>query len=320
MLKDRFGREISYLRFSVTERCNFRCAYCSSYKDDAIAKEPPLEDIEFILKGVRTLGFKKVRITGGEPLLRSDIVEIVRIASNVGFEEIVLTTNAYRLKDLAKDLKEAKLTRLNISLDSLRRDVFSQITTVDKLDDVISGIEESIKVGLIPIKINTVLLKGINEEDIVPIANLTKNENIIVRFIELMPVKGNPFFERHFMAFKKAIEILEKEYTLKKIEDSNHEVANYYQIEGFKGKVGFIASISQHFCSSCNRLRLTSTYKIYPCLFSTINIDIKDAVKNRDFELLRSKFESAVFVKPAGHGEIKIGSKEFIENMRELGG
>ncbi|BAL81277.1 GTP 3',8-cyclase MoaA [Caldisericum exile] len=320
MLRDRFGREITYLRFSVTERCNFRCAYCTSYKDDEIAKEPSLSDIEFILKGVYSLGFRKVRITGGEPLLRNDIVDIVRTSKLIGFDEVVLTTNAYRLKDIAYDLKKANLTRVNISLDSLRNDVFLKITTVNKLDDVILGIKEAINVGLTPLKINTVLLKGINEEDLIPISNLAKDNDIIVRFIELMPVKGNSFFERHFMGYKEALKILEKEYTLTKIEDVSHEVAFYYRIDGFKGRIGFITSVSQHFCTSCNRLRLTSTYKIYPCLFSGINVDIKDAVKERDFELLKRRFEEAVFVKPEAHGEIRLGSKEFIENMRELGG
>ncbi|MCI4463328.1 MAG: GTP 3',8-cyclase MoaA [Caldisericum sp.] len=320
MLKDRFGRGIYYLRFSVTERCNFRCLYCTTYKDDAIATEPTLEDIAFVLKGIHSLGFRKVRITGGEPLVRNDIVEIVKTASSTGFEEIVLTTNAYRLKDVAYDLKKANLTRVNISLDSLRNDTFAYITSSGKLEDVVEGIKAALDAGLTPIKINTVLLKGINEDDLISITNLTKDNDVIVRFIELMPVKGNSFFDMHFMSFKEAYSIINKEYHLEKDSDVAHEVARYYKIDGFKGKIGFITAISQHFCSTCNRLRLTSNFKIYPCLFSGMNIDIKDAVKNRDIELLKSKFEDAVSVKPEAHGEIKIGSKEFIENMRELGG
>lgn len=320
MLKDRFGRDIYYLRFSVTERCNYRCLYCNTYKDDAIATEPTPGDVEFILSVARALHFRKVRITGGEPLVRQDIVEIVKTASSIGFEEVVLTTNGYRLKDIADDLKKAGLTRVNISLDSLRSDTFTYITSVGKLTDVVDGVRKVIDVGLTPVKINTVLLKGINEDDLVPIASLAKDNDVIVRFIELMPVKGNSFFDLHFMSFREAFDIINKEFHLVKAPDIAHEVAKYYRIEGFKGKVGFITAVSQHFCSTCNRLRLTSNLKIYPCLFSRINIDIKDAVKNRDSNLLKSKFEEAVYVKPKAHGEIRVGSREFIENMREMGG
>lgn len=320
LLKDRFGRDIYYLRFSVTERCNYRCVYCTSYKDDTTATEPSLEEIAFILNNIRTLGFRKLRITGGEPLIRNDIVEIIKTASSVGFEEIVLTTNAHRLKDLAYDLKRSNLKRVNISLDSLRNDTFTYITSVGKLDDVVEGIKAALNAGLTPIKINTVLLKGINEDDLIPIANLTKDNDVVVRFIELMPVKGNQFFDRHFMSFNEAFNIIKKKYTLEKDYEVLHEVARYYRIDGFRGKIGFITAVSQHFCSTCNRLRLASNFRIYPCLFSGINVDIKDAVKNRDVKLLKSGFEKAVSVKPEKHGEIKIGSKEFIENMRELGG
>lgn len=320
MLRDRFGREIYYLRFSVTEKCNFRCVYCNSYKEDEFVSEPSLSEIEFLLNNIRSLGFRKLRITGGEPLLRNDIVEIVKVASDAGFEEIVLTTNGFRLKDIAEDLKKANLTRVNISLDSLSKSTFAFVTSVDKLDDVMEGIQESINVGLTPVKINTVLLKGINENDIIPIAELTKERDVIVRFIELMPVKGNSFFDKHFMSYKDAVDILMKNFKLTKENDVKHEVAKYYKIDGFRGKIGFITAVSQHFCSSCNRLRLTSTFKIYPCLFSSLHVDIKDAVKNRDGELLKRKFEEAVLIKPESHGEIKINSKEFINNMRELGG
>jgi len=319
LLKDRFNRDITYLRFSVTPRCNFRCVYCSSYSLTDF-EEPTLDEIEFILKVSSQLGFTKVRITGGEPLVREDIVDIVKIAKKANFNEVVLTTNGFRLKEIASELKKAGLDRVNVSLDSLRKETFYEITKVDKFEDVYDGIKKAVEVGFNPIKINTVLLKKINEEDIIPIVELAKDLPITVRFIELMPVKGNTFFDNHFMSYKDAIKIIESKYELKKYKVIEHEVANYYKIEGFKGLIGFITSVSQHFCASCNRLRLTSNFKIFPCLFSSNYISIKDAVKERNEDLLKSLFEEAVYIKPEAHGEIKIGSKDFIENMRELGG
>ncbi len=320
-LVDGFGRKITYLRFSVTPKCNFNCFYCSSKLISGVfVKEFDVEDMDFIFQTVRSLNFEKLRITGGEPLLREDIAEIVRKASLSGFNEIVLTSNGYRLKKLAHNLKNAGLTRVNVSLDTLRKKTFRSITQSDNFDEVFQGLMEAISLGLTPVKINTVLLKNINEDDLVAIASLSLSLPIIVRFIELMPVKGNKIWKEYFLSFKEALEILRKTYKIAEEPKTYGEVADYYRINDSKGKIGFITSVSQHFCYSCNRLRLSSSGKIYPCLFSPKYVDVWDAVKKRNQSDLLESFRKAVEIKPQGHGTISISDDEFIENMREIGG
>ncbi len=321
-LIDRFGRKITYIRFSVTPRCNFNCSYCNSHTaEEDIADEFTTDDIEFLFSIAGKLGITKVRLTGGEPLLRKDIVQIVSSLNKAdNINEIVLTTNGYYLKFLAPKLKRAGLTRVNVSIDTLRRDVFKQITQVDGLKLVESGIEESIKQGLLPVKINVVLMKGINEEDILPIAELSLRYPVIVRFIELMPVKGNSFWKGHYMGFSEALLLIKKVYALETASGAKGEVASYYRIKGSNGKVGFITPVSQHFCAQCNRIRITAAGKIYPCLFSKEYVSIWDAVKARDKFFLEKLIRKSVDIKPKEHGPIEMNDSDFINNMRELGG
>ncbi len=321
-LIDRFGRRITYIRFSVTPRCNFDCIYCSSHiSESAKSREFNIEDIAFLFNTASQLGIKKVRLTGGEPLIRRDIVDVVkRIKANQEIKEIVLTTNGSLLKYLAEPLKKAGLTRVNISLDSMRRDVFKKITKRDNFDNVIEGIKKSVEVGLVPIKVNVVLMRGINEEDVIPIVELSLCYPIIVRFIELMPVKGNNFWRDHYMPFSKALSTIREKYKLIKSEGTKGEVADYYKVVGSKGKVGFITPVSQHFCSNCNRIRITASGKIYPCLFSKEYVDIWDTVKAKRRKELVKLIKRSVEIKPKEHGPIEQNDKVFIENMRELGG
>ncbi len=321
-LIDRFGRKITYIRFSVTPRCNFDCLYCNSHTgEEDVSDEFTTDDITFLFSVAGELGIEKVRLTGGEPLLRKDIVQIVSSLSKAdNINEIVLTTNGYFLKFLAKDLKKAGLTRVNISIDTLRRDTFKQITQVDGIDLVKAGIKSSIDEGLLPVKINVVLMKGINEQDIVPISELSLRLPVVVRFIELMPVKGNDFWEKHYMSFSEAIVLIKKFYRLELSTGAKGEVATYYKIVGSNGKVGFITPVSQHFCSQCNRIRITAAGKIYPCLFSKEYVSIWDAVRERDKLLLKNLLRKAVDIKPKEHGLIEMNDRDFINNMRELGG
>jgi len=320
-LMDNFGRRITYIRFSVTPRCNFNCMYCTSHigGTDEV-EEFSVEDINFLFSVMPDMGIRKVRLTGGEPLLRHDILDIVRALKRDKIQEIVLTTNGFFLGRLAKSLHNAGLTRANISLDTLDKDTFMRITGVDALYNVKSGIKSAIKHKLTPIKINTVLMKGINEKDILPIAELTLNNNITVRFIELMPVKGNNFWKMHYMNFRTALDIIRSKYELTRASSDSAEVASYYKIKGAFGKIGFITPVSQHFCKYCNRIRITSKGEIYPCLFSKEYVSIRDAVKSKDKDLLISLIKKSVYIKPKEHGTIDVGNYDFINNMRELGG
>ncbi len=321
-LIDKFGRKITYIRFSVTPRCNFNCIYCNSHtSQNEESEEFNAEDIEFLFNVAAELGITKVRLTGGEPLLRKDIVQIVHVLHNTGsIKEIVLTTNGYYLKFLAKDLKKAGLTRVNISLDTLREDVFRSITGINGLSLVKSGIEESVTQGLLPIKINTVLMKGINDEDILRIAELSVNYPVIVRFIELMPVKGSTFWKEHYMSFNEAMEKIRSKYKLEFTTGVRGEVATYYKVIGSNGKIGFITPVSQHFCSECNRIRITASGKIYPCLFSKEYVSVWDAVKSKNVDLTKTLIIKSVNIKPKEHGPIDENDQNFINNMRELGG
>lgn len=321
-LIDRFGRKIIYMRFSVTPRCNFNCIYCTSHvSDDRRTEEFTKDDMAFLFHTVSELGIEKVRITGGEPLLRGDIVDIVQSASiNKNIKEIVLTTNGSLLKQFAQSLKDAGLTRVNISLDTLRREVFEKITQRDFFENVMDGVNASINVGLTPLKINTVLMKGINEEDIVPIAGLSLKYPVIVRFIELMPVGNDGFWKDHYMSFAEALDLIKRKYELSVGKGTKGEVADYYKIVGSEGKIGFITPVSQHFCATCNRIRITSTGKIYPCLFSKEIVDIWEAVKSQDSGEVVKLIKKSVKIKPAAHGAIEKDDKQFIENMKELGG
>ncbi len=321
-LIDRFNRKITYIRFSVTSKCNFNCMYCVSHIDEGEKTEEfTKDDMAFLFRIVSKLGIEKVRITGGEPLLRKDIIDIVRSASiNKDINEIVLTTNGSLLRQLAQPLKDAGLTRVNISLDTLRREVFKKITQRDFFENVIDGINASINVGLTPLKINTVLMKGINEEDIISIAELSLKYPVIIRFIELMPVGNNGFWKDHYMSFAEALDIIKRKYELSVSEGAKGEVADYYKIVRSGGKIGFITPVSQHFCDTCNRIRITATGKIYPCLFSKESIDIWKAVKLQDRNELIKLIKKSVEIKPVGHGAIGKDDKQFIKNMKELGG
>ncbi len=320
-LIDNFGRRITYIRFSVTPRCNFNCIYCNSHTDETDRTEEfSTEDIEFLFSIMPDLGIKKVRLTGGEPLLRQDILDIVQALKKDNIQEIVLTTNGFFLGSIAEALHNAGLTRVNISLDTLRSNVFKHITGIDALDRVASGIKNAIKYKLTPVKINTVLMRNINEKDILSITKLTLNNGIIVRFIELMPVKGSDFWKKHYMSFKTALDVINNKYELTRVSGDRGEVASYYKIKNAPGKIGFITPISQHFCKHCNRIRITARGEVYPCLFSKEHVSIWDAVENRDKDLLVSLIKKAVDIKPKEHGVINLSSQDFINNMRELGG
>ena len=296
IMKDSFGREISYLRISVTQRCNLNCVYCG--KTDCAKKETELspENYYKIAKAFAKCGIKKIRITGGEPLVRSDICKIARLIRSIPeIETLSLTTNGVYLKQYAKDLKDAGLDSVNISLDSTDTSTYRHLTGADVLKKVLEGIDEAERVGLSPIKINAVLMKGVNDDGTERLINLANKRKIDVRFIELMPFsdKGeNPSL------IVTGDEILKQFPFLKPIE-SEEGTADYYSADGFKGRVGLINPVTHKFCDKCNRIRLLSDGKVKPCLGYDTAYDIMPFIDNE--EELINKIKEIIKKKPAEH-------------------
>lgn len=275
------------------------------------------EDIHTIVKVSAQLGIKKIRVTGGEPLVRKGIVSLVeKIASVDGIEDLAMTTNGILLKDLAQDLKNAGLNRVNISIDSLFETRYKEITRGGNIDDVLQGLDAAVAVGLNPIKINTVIIKGFNDDEIMNFVQLTLNKPFDVRFIELMPI-GQVGIENPY-EFVSNKEILDKLQGIKPVE-SNWSVAEYYQFPGAMGKVGFINPISRHFCGDCNRIRLTADGKLKPCLHNNEEIDLKEALANKDMALLTVKIKAAIEGKPEKH-YLQEKGQCVTRNMNRIGG
>jgi GTP 3',8-cyclase len=304
-MKDKFGREIEYLRISITQNCNLKCIYCaSSSSGQKPASEcdtglTPLE-IRTVTGAMAGLGIKKVRITGGEPLMRADIGEIIRGISGIkGIEDISVTTNGVYLNEMAKELKKAGLKRINISLDSLREERFRFITGGGSLRMVLDGIGKALEYGMIPVKINTVLVKGINDDEIDDFIRLAKERPVEVRFIELMPI--GRFGEQNGEKIVFNQDIISSHPELVKCEDqAKSGVAKYYKVDGYQGKIGFISPISHKFCHCCNRIRLTCDGRIKPCLGDNGEVSVLDVLRNNPSKL-GEFIERVIYEKPAGH-------------------
>ncbi|CAH2214906.1 GTP 3',8-cyclase MoaA [Tepidibacter aestuarii] len=315
---DSYNRRINYLRISVTDLCNLRCRYCMPNKGiDKMSHSDvlTLEEIETIAKVFVELGVDKIRITGGEPLVRRGILGLIENIGNLeGVKDFAITTNAIMLKKYAKQLKDAGVNRVNISLDTLDEKKYEYITRGGQLKDTLDGIKEAQEVGLTPIKLNTVLIRGFNDDEIDDLVNLT-NDGIDVRFIELMPIGEARNWAIH--------NFISNEYVLEKVEnleeikrDDINSPANYYKLSGAKGKVGLINPISCKFCSNCNRVRLTSDGKLKLCLHSEEEIDLKTPIRNG--EDIKTLIIDAISKKPKEH---HLENGEYItRNMIAIGG
>lgn len=318
-MKDSFGREINYLRISLTDRCNLRCEYCMP--EDGVRKIKhddllTLEEIYEITKVFVDLGINKIRLTGGEPLVRLGVLDLIKNISELdGVNEVAMTTNGQLLGEYARDLKDAGLTRLNISLDTLDKEKYKEITRGGDLDKVLEGIKKAKEIGLTPIKINTVLIGGFNEDEIPKLVNLTKDQKIDVRFIELMPIgEAAGFAKSKFIPNSKVLEIASGLEAVEAEDKSSPAV--YYKLPNALGKVGIINPISCKFCSSCNRVRLTSTGVLKLCLHSNREIDLREAFRNK--EDIKSIIEEAIFSKEEEH---HLENKKYISrNMNQIGG
>ena len=318
-MRDSFGRKINYLRVSLTDRCNLRCEYCMPGKgiDNKLKHEDilTLEETYEIIKDFVELGIDKIRFTGGEPLVRKGIVDLIKKVDKLeGVREITMTTNGILLKKMGQALKEAGLDRVNISLDTLNEERYTEITRGGKLSQVMEGIEEAMRVGLTPIKINTVLVGGFNDDEIQDLVNLTRR-GIDVRFIELMPIgEASSFAQERFISNNKIIEELEGLSAVEK--DDSSSPANYYKLDGASGKVGLINPITCKFCSDCNRVRLTATGKLKLCLHSNREIDLGKSLRNN--EDVKEIISESVLTKEESH---HLEEEKYISrNMNQIGG
>jgi GTP 3',8-cyclase len=308
-LIDPYQRSIDYMRVSITDLCNLRCLYCRPPEGVELISHDEILRYEEILAITRVacdLGIRKIRVTGGEPLVRRDVLGFIsRLTGMDGIEDVGLTTNGILLASMAQDLRIAGLSRLNVSLDSLRRETFKAITGSDNLDGVLKGITAALNAGFHPVKINVVLLQGLNEEDVPAFARLTQEQPVDVRFIERMPFGGpqltgspEPFSAR------KVLEIIAREVgPLKPLERSALDgPATMFTLHGAQGRLGIIDPITGHFCGTCNRLRLTARGTLRPCLLGTREIDIKGPLRRgAPPEELARIIREAVAAKPMGH-------------------
>ncbi len=311
-IKDSYQRTIDYLRVSITDRCNLRCVYCMPADGIIPMDHKDILSYEEIIRIVRIatgIGVKKVRITGGEPLARKNIIHLISEISNIdGIRDLSLTTNGILLSRYADKLVEAGLKRINISLDSLRSDRFKEITRGGELNLVMKGIESAEKAGLTPIKINMVPIHGLNSDEIEDFAKLTLQLPYQIRFIEFMPFGTEGLWTpERFVSVEETKSIVERVGTLTPAKMKRSGPAIYFRFDNAPGVIGFISPISNHFCGECNRLRLTADGKLRPCLFSETEIDLKPALRGGapDDELERL-IKLSIEVKPKGHD---IGSR-----------
>ncbi len=327
MLLDPYRRKINYLRISITDRCNLRCRYCMPEEGIPLIPHQAVLSYEEMLRIVRVFaaeGISKIRLTGGEPLIRKGIVDFISRLSQIGeIKDLSLTTNGILLKELARDLKKAGLTRINISLDSLRRERFLQITRKDDFDRVWSGIEEALKAGLSPVKINMVAIKGLNDDEIESFARLTLHLPLTVRYIEYMPSgNGEAWKKSDLLTIPQIKQRLETVGPLMEIPSDHWDgPAKRFRINGALGEIGLIGAVSSHFCSDCNRLRLTPDGKIRTCLFSDEEIDVKEILrKGGSDDDLKEKLLIALKTKPEGHHIDSHQFKKCQRNMSAIGG
>ena len=326
-ITDEYGRKIDYLRISVTDRCNLRCYYCMP--PEGVPSRPHedilrYEEIERVARAAAGLGFSKIRLTGGESLVRKGIVDLVRMLSQVpGIHDLSMTTNGTLLSRFASSLARAGLKRVNVSLDTLDEEEYARITRGGRLSDALEGIESAQRAGLTPLKINTVVLRGLDDDQVCNLASLTLQHHWHVRFIELMPLRWNAqHYRADFMSNERVrAAILRRLGTLAPAESvPGNGPAQYYRLPGALGTIGFISPISEHFCDRCNRLRLTADGKLRPCLLSDREIDIKPALRGgAGMAEIQGWLMKAIMAKPAGHRL----SQEILpcaRGMSEIGG
>jgi len=325
LLKDAYQRPIRDLRVSLTDRCNFRCFYCLPHGEPPIApKEQMLsyEEIEYACDVFVELGIEKIRLTGGEPMMRRDIEQIIFKLSQLkkrGLSDLALTTNGYFLPHRAHSLKEAGLDRITISLDSLKRDIFKQMTGVDVLDRVMEGIAAAKSANLNPIKINAVIVRGHNEDEVADFAAFAREHDVKMRFIEFMPLdSGHDWSRADVVSGKEIRQRIEERFPLEPIDVARgSETSSRFRFaDGAPGEIGIIAPVTEPFCGACSRIRLTADGQIRTCLFSTVEHSLRDVIRDGASRAETIEFiESVVMQKEPRH---YINDPEFITPSRSM--
>ena len=321
-LIDGMGRTIVNLRISVTDRCNFRCTYCMPADNVEFMDRSSLlsfEEIQRIAQIVSRMGINRLRLTGGEPLMRKNLPVLIKMLSEVdGIDDIAMTTNAYFLKDQAQSLKDAGLKRLNVSLDALDPEKFRDVNRRDCLQSVLDGLDTARKVGFKSIKINAVAVRNFSETEIMSLVEMGRSEGFEIRFIEFMPLDSDKIWERDKVLFgHEIIDMIKENYELIPI-DNSLEIgpASEYNFADGKGKVGIITAVSNPFCDHCNRIRMTADGKLRTCLFSTNETDLKELIRSgATDENIIDALNQAVLIKEPGH---KINLDDFERPNRAM--
>ena len=324
---DSYNRKITYLRVSVTDRCNLRCIYCTPVKNLKLLDHADILSYEEILKVIRVateLGINKVRLTGGEPLYRRNFTHLVESVCRIPrIEDVSITTNGVFLKEMARPLFEAGVHRINVSLDTLNPLKYTKITCRECFDAVWEGIQVAETVGFSPIKVNVVVIRGLNDDELLRFADFSVRKPYHIRFIEYMPIgRDLNWTTEHYVSSDEMKSKLKTFGPLLKIPPSIHDgPAERYRFESAKGEIGFISALSHHFCPSCNRLRLTADGKLRPCLFADDEVDIKSPLRNGySHEHLKKVFQQAIARKPRRHHAEILEKREGLRPMSTIGG
>ena len=326
-LVDRFGRTVNYVRISVTDRCDFRCVYCMDEEMKFLPRAQllTLEELATIGRAFIELGVDKVRITGGEPLIRRNVIKLFQdIGQLPGLRELVITTNGSQLPKLAQQLKDAGVKRINISLDSLNAEKFKRITRTGNLEDVLAGLQTAMDVGFERIKLNTVILKNRNDDEIIDLVQFAIDRNIDISFIEEMPlgvIGDHDRAEAYYSSDQIRVDI-EKSMTLIPTTESTGGPSKYYKIPNTETRVGFISPHSHNFCDQCNRVRLTCEGKLLLCLGQEHSVDLRRVVRGNpgDMDRLKQAIRDSMTIKPKGH-DFNLEAKPIIlRHMSVTGG
>lgn len=319
MLIDQHRRQINYLRISVTDKCNLRCRYCMPEQGVPLKSHQGIlrwEELLRLTSVLTKLGIDRVRITGGEPLVRKGLLRFIENLSTQGFQDISLTTNGIMLTDMAKSLKSAGVSRINISLDSLDPETYAWITRGGDVNKVMTSIDAALEADLHPVKINTVVVRGLNDHEVSKIADLTRTLPVHVRFIELMPVGNHNWGDAGFVPTAELVQRLQVEEGLIPAQVQGNGPAQVWKFKGSPGTVGFISAMSEHICGACNRIRLTADGRLYPCLHGEKYVDLLSVLRTgTSNDVLEQIAYQAIVGKPARY---HMGTQQ--RHMNALGG